>query len=731
MTVTLLGVRHHGPGSARAVRDALVALGPDLVLIEGPPEADALVPLAADPAMRPPVALLAYSPDNPQLSAYWPFAVFSPEWQALRYALDAGVPARFCDLPAAHQFAIERTDNPSAEALRTDPIGLLASAAGYDDAERWWDDVVEHRRDGTPPFAAIAEAMTELRGIGGDARLDSRTAQREAYMRTVLRRSMRAGHENIAVVCGAWHVPALATLPAASADAQILKGLPKTKVAATWVPWTHGRLADSSGYGAGVASPGWYHHLFSAPDRVVERWMVQAAAVLRDEGQPASSAHAIEAVRLAETLAVVRGRPHAGLAEVDDAIRSVLCEGSDTAAELIRRRLEIGEALGQVPAETPMVALQRDLAAEQRRLRLRASALVRELGLDLRKPMDVDRSRLLHRLQLLEIEWGTVADGTRGKGTFHEDWKLAWQPEYAVAVISASRWGTTVLDAATSRARSLAAEAVALPALTRLIEQCLLADLPDAFPGVIAQLASRAARDTDVVQLMAALPPLTRTVRYGDVRGTDITSVQEVAEQLLLRICVGLPAAASQRDDDGARELVRHIDAVHDAVRLLEPRDGLADQWIGTVRTLADRDDLHGLINGRCLRLLRDHGTAVDVAVHMERALSIGTTPARAAAWIEGFLADSGLPLVHDDALFALVDAWIAGIPGGSFAELLPLLRRTFSTFSTPERNTIGARARSQDRGRTPSGPDDLDHERAERVVPTVALLLGLEMSTP
>ena len=50
MTSTVLyGIRHHGPGSARSLREALTGLEPDVVLIEGPPEADALIPLAADP----------------------------------------------------------------------------------------------------------------------------------------------------------------------------------------------------------------------------------------------------------------------------------------------------------------------------------------------------------------------------------------------------------------------------------------------------------------------------------------------------------------------------------------------------------------------------------------------------------------------------------------------------------------------------------------------------------
>ena len=53
-----------------------------MVLIEGPPEADSLVELASEEDMHPPVALLGYVPGKPETAAFWPFAVFSPEWQA-------------------------------------------------------------------------------------------------------------------------------------------------------------------------------------------------------------------------------------------------------------------------------------------------------------------------------------------------------------------------------------------------------------------------------------------------------------------------------------------------------------------------------------------------------------------------------------------------------------------------------------------------------------------------
>src|SRR5262245_61670684 len=108
----LLGVRHHGPGSARAVRRVLQAYRPGGVLVEGAPGADALVRLAGSAEMRPPVALLAYragdGPDRPP-ATFWPFAEFSPEWQAIRWAVANDVPVHFCDIAAAYPGRDEST----------------------------------------------------------------------------------------------------------------------------------------------------------------------------------------------------------------------------------------------------------------------------------------------------------------------------------------------------------------------------------------------------------------------------------------------------------------------------------------------------------------------------------------------------------------------------------------------------------------------------------------------
>ncbi|NUS51571.1 MAG: hypothetical protein HOQ22_11090, partial [Nocardioidaceae bacterium] len=150
--VEVFGIRHHGPGSARSLVRALEDLAPDAVLIEGPADADALIGLSTAEGMRPPVALLAYAADDPAVAAFWPFAVFSPEWQAMTWACRAGVHVAFCDLPATNTLALHSGERARRGQLRGDPLAALAGAAGYDDPERWWDDVVESRLDGASPF---------------------------------------------------------------------------------------------------------------------------------------------------------------------------------------------------------------------------------------------------------------------------------------------------------------------------------------------------------------------------------------------------------------------------------------------------------------------------------------------------------------------------------------------------------------------------------------------------
>ena len=731
MTVHLLGIRHHGPGSARSVLTMLEEVRPDVVLVELPADVEPVLRWIGEAGLRPPVALLGYVVAEPARAAFAPLASFSPEWQAIAWANANDVAVRAIDLPLAVTLArpSEVAVDLVSEHAPPDPIGdLAAAAAGDPDPERWWEDVIEHRGDGAPAFDAVAEAMTVARRgfVPTPAEM-----QREAHMRRAVRAARRAGHERIVVICGAWHVPVLDldavvsaadSIPNVSVDAATLRGLPKTKVAVAWVPWTHERLTARSGYGAGVDSPGWYHHVFDHPgEEGVVRFFVDAARLVRDRGGAASPDELIAGTRLATTLAAMRGRPRAGLAEVLDAAGAVT-----GGLDVVHRDLVIGHAIGEVPDAAPQVPLARDVARLQKSARIPVTADVRTVEVDLRTPIGRRKSHLLHRLVALGIGWGVAVEGRGSSGTFRETWEVRWDPGLSVRLIERAGYGTTLESAATARLIERATMSTGIAELVGVVEQALFSELPDAVEPCVDRLARVAATDPDVGQLLDAMPALASALRYGDVRGTDAASLRHVVDGIVVRILAGLRAATRSLDDDAAAVMTERLSAFQGALAVLDHPARRASLPAVLVELTTGAG--HGLVQGRATRLLHDSGNwpVASVQRRLSQALSGGTPPARGAAFVEGFLAGSGSVLVHDAELLAVLDGWVSSLPVDAFDAVIVLLRRTFGAFEAAERRQLMAVLVGLGVERTTGFGVDVDPARSARALATVRRMLGL-----
>ncbi|MBG8556244.1 DUF5682 family protein [Hymenobacter guriensis] len=758
----LFGIRHHGPGSAASLVHALDAYQPDMLLLECPADAEAALAAATHPEMVPPVALLVYNPKQHQQASFLPFAEFSPEWQAIQWCHRHGAHLRCFDLPASMRFAQEpaesqevlpssepaeadlaidapkperesettvlpEADTPPLPSPKTDPISYLAELNGYTDGERWWELRLEHAPGHADTFAVVLDMMTALREEL-DLPETEETLLREAFMRETLRTTLQQGYQRVAVVCGAWHAPVLRPELLKKEDKARLKGLKKVPTAATWIPWTFERLSYASGYGAGILSPAWYELLFTVPRaEVVTHWMVRAARLLRTRDLDASAAHAIEGVRLAETLAVVRGRELPGIEELQEAAVAILGGGYAEALDLVQRELVIGERLGAVPPEQPATPLQQDLQLQQKVTRLKPEATAKTLDLDLRKELDLSRSHLLHRLRLLGIRWGEPRRAQGKAGTFHELWELQWQPEYALNVLDAGRLGNTILAASAAKAAARAAEASDLEAVSHLLEEALQADLGPAIGTLVARLETLSAGTRDVTHLLAALPPLVNVLRYGNVRRTETAQVATVVHHLVPRLCIGLPQACTGLDYDAARQLLPRIEGTHQAIRLLQDEAQEAD-WYDALAVVLRNPASSGLLAGAAGRLLFDaHQLAPEAAA---TALGLALAPAQptdyATAWIEGFLSGSGLLLLHHRPLFDLLNDWLGDLPEDTFREIVPLLRRAFTDFSLPERRQLLDLSRQGHQPVAVAGEEEFDLERGLRVLLGLRALLGM-----
>lgn len=756
MPISILGIRHHGVGSAKNVREQLEQIRPDIVLVEGPPEITESLLRIGHNDLKPPVSVMVYNVENPKQSVFYPFAEYSPEWVAAAYANKNNIPLRAIDLPAAIGFQIEnekieetqkQAENPNepieGEELSTpvewvayrDPLSYLAEIAGFGSGSQFWEHHFEKHfitQSSDTHFEGVMEAMGALRDEKIPSSLENENRYREAYMRELMRKAQNELYQNIVVVCGAWHAPALTELnKTAKEDSRILKSLPKTKIKtlATWIPWTNKRLALSSGYGAGIESPGWFEHLWKVPHEYDLRWLTKVAAIFRKKQIDISTAHVIEASRLAESLALLRQQSKPGLEELNEAVLAVMCMGDGIMLNPVWEDLIVGKKLGKVPSDIPKVPLQEDFERTLKTLRLPLTANAKQYDFDLRNDTDLKRSIFLHRLELLGIAWPKRA-GSRSKGTFKESWTLEWEPEMMISLIDKAYLGNTVETAAQQVVIQQLENENSVGKIAELIQKAIPAELFGVIELLLTKINDLSTISADVVDLMTAYPPLIQISRYGNVRKTDLTMMQGLVERLIIRICIGLPNACYGLDEANAEQMFVKIGQVNDAVRLNDLAE-TNEVWLDTLKKLLDKTGINYLITGCTCRLLLDaqYLSEADTNRHLSYSLSVNNAPADVAAWLEGFMRGSGMILIYDHKLWNLVYSWVEALTPETFMELLPVLRRTFSKFEYAERRQIGEKAKkglvTEENKAINEHLTTLDTERAEQVLSVVEMLMG------
>lgn len=739
----ILGIRHHGPGSARSVCNALASIQPDCILIEGPPDANTIIGQLQHPDFKPPVALLLNTPVQKEVRSqvvFYPFAEFSPEWQALQYALRQQVVVEFMDLPLQHRFALEKQwaeqrlqqdqlltdeqalaneqeielnqqDNIEPEhdleqhylSIRRDPIQLLAEQAGYQDSERFWEHLVEQQPHAGQMFTAISDAMAALRDHLLSQQPENYTSEdqlleqyREAYMRKVIKQAEKQGYQNIVVICGAWHAPVLADIKTQNkADTALLKGLPKVKVDAAWIAWTHGRLNRDSGYGAGVQAVGWYTHLWKHYQQTLEEnvdgekitidWLSKFAYALRQAGYDASSAQIIDAVQLIQSLLQLRGRRIPDLEDLFEVIRSVLNHGLDIPQPILTKLLE-DEQLGQVPAELIELPIQKDFLQQVKHFRLKLEAPHRDITLDLREAFDLAKSQFLHCVKLLGLDWAELTGTGAKQGSFKEIWHLSWQPESSLYLNEMSLWGNSIQLATQSYLENRIKQCEDVAQIAELIENLLLSGLDQSLNLALDKLNELTTQHQDPSIILATLKPLITAIRYGSVRQFSMQYLHQLVEHLAIRLMLSLPNYCVQLNAEMAQQFAQQLQALYELLEQLQ-KDELQQLWQDTLQQLLYLEQMQGYLHGCCVRLAREQ-QLIDVEQtqgFLSRALSIGQTADYSAAWFEGFLTHQALLLIHEQSLWDTVSQWVNQLQEQQFIELLPILARTASSFSPAE----------------------------------------------
>ncbi|MGC0397731.1 Mg-chelatase subunit ChlD [Streptomyces sp. SAI-126] len=708
----LLGVRHHSPALAAAVPSLLDAARTEVVCVELPADFQSWLPHLAAPGTLAPVAL-AGTGEGGRLGFY-PFADFSPELAAIRWARERGAEVVCCDLPmsdprwgAEGPAAADDGRVRSAEAPTAFAAALTASGTGRD-GDDMWDRNVEVRAPGCAPEAVRRAAL----GVGWALRRDAESAggvpavdlAREAHMREAIAR-VSADGRRVAAVVGAFHAPALTTWntagPARPVDAE-----DHPAVVTSLVPYAFDLLDSRSGYPAGIRDPRWQQAVFTAsgdPERLHDaaaRAVTDVCRELRAAGHVAGTGEARETLRVACDLARLRGLAAPGRGEVLEALTTVMGQGEPLGrGRALARALEtvlVGTDRGRVAPGTPRSGLGPSVEAELASLRLPGpdDPAPRELRLDpLRSALDARREILLQRLTVCGTGYGEPIQvaGTGDAAPLTTRWRLAWNPSVPVRLDLAGIRGVTAALAAEGTLRETfrkeAAEGGATSALVLAgLRDAARCDLPALVSERLADAAEVLPTCATLPELLAALD-LLEALKRGHLPGTTPDSRRDAAQlatELMESAVRSLPGLAGSDDPQDAEALVAL------ASRAGEHRLGL--------RIDGALDDLarHGS------PLLQGAALAARVMLDLDDADTLGR---RAAGWIDNAtgpdarhamsrrltgLVSAAAPLLQSapTALDPLLDR-IDTLTDQGFLDRLPALRGGFDTLSPAGRDRL------------------------------------------
>ncbi|MDR1583168.1 MAG: DUF5682 family protein [Prevotellaceae bacterium] len=718
--LNVFGIRHLSPAASYHLIDYLESNQPKCILIEGPSDANEFMDTVANENVVPPIAILAYTTELPVETILYPFAGYSPEYQAICWGKRNKCEMRFIDLPSNISLKLgevkNRTVTNEAKDFYAYHNGLYEKIAAHyqeDDYESYWERYFEHNLNKDVFREGLKIQSKELREMVADKEFEivpydySYNALRESYMRREIDKAIADGFtiENIVVIVGAYHVSGITNDEPTLSDKE-LKTIPKAPAKIAMMPYSYLRLSSRTGYGAGNKAPFYFENMWKAmQEKRIEQlpaiYLSKIAQEQRKAGHNASSANVIEAVRLAESLASMRSGSLPVLRDLHDA--AVTCFGGGELAVVAEalNRVDIGTAIGSLPESLGQTPIQENMYQELRRLKLTAykSSVAQVLELDLRENhkvksveaafIDLNRSTFLHRLEVLDIHFACELPVNQDSATWKELWELCWTPEVEIEIVETNLKGETIELATAYCLKERLTQCLAISEAAKIIREACECSLTKLFENAINTLQVLLTDSDDFKEIAHAARELSILIQYGDIRRFNLEPLKPILQQLFLRASL-LLVSASNCDNKAAKETGECINSLE--LISQEMYDYVDFKlWQNELKQLARHDDLNTILSGMAFSIMLEHNLVSDedCAKEVSRRLSPGVPADLGAGWFEGISSRNRYVLLSRISLWKELDNYINSLDEEEFYRSLVFLRRAFGQFEPAQKNSI------------------------------------------
>lgn len=699
------GIRHFSPDGAYFVRQFLDKIKPDLVLIEGPADFDFLIDDIVSKKLVPPFAIMAYTKEAPIDTILYPFAEYSPEYQAILWARENNKECRFFDLESDIMLGFGRTDDDTKdeETISKEPEKNKSDV----DMEGFWERNLEQSENMDAYRAGSALFGESLRkDTKSDDKSFARDIIRESFMKRKINEYIKKGFdtEKIVAITGAFHTSAIESIEGAMSDKEY-KELVRRESNITLMPYSYYRLSKRTGYGAGNAAPSYYELLwqgFLNEDITYHerKYLSSLAKYMREHGGIVSSAQVIEATRLARELAIIRGGSVPTLEDLKDA--SITCMGGGSFGDMAMgfAETDIGKKIGSVPQDAMQTSIQSDFTLKLKQLKLEKykELVATPLQLDLRENLrvkseesaflDLNRSFFLYRLVVLGIDFAKIKKSNQDNATWAENWILQWTPEAEIQIVESVLKGDTIVDAVAFVLGEKLSEATKISEIAEVIEDAFNCGLPKIVEGAKRSLDETANGTIAMCDIADTVSKLSNMISFGDIRKLDREPLVPIVKRLCIRASLML-VGESACDDIAAATLADDIQKIHSVFMMQDFLD--ESFWFDKLIELSNRDDLNTKISGLATAILLDAGKIDELTLRMEvsRRLSMGMPAELGANWFAGLSMRNHYALIGRLTLWESLSEYLDTLDEEEFRRSVVFLRRAFVEYSAKEKDMI------------------------------------------
>jgi len=696
------GIRHFSPAGAYFVRKFLNENRPDVVLIEGPADFDFLMDDIVSKNLLPPFAIMAYTKEVPIETVLYPFAVYSPEYQAILWARENNKECHFFDLESNIMLGLESKNEDEIISDAPDKIHDKEKTSDFD-MESFWERVLEQSEDMNAYKSGSALFGESLRN---EDEVSLRDIIRESFMKRKIKEIIDSGidSEKIVAITGAFHTSAIQSLDGAMTDKEY-DSLKKKDSNITLMPYSYYRLSKRTGYGAGNTAPAYYELLwqgFIKNDKTYHerKYLSLLAKYIREHGGIVSSAQVIEATMLSRSIANLRGGSIPTLVDLKDA--GITCMGGGSFGEMAMgfAQSDIGTKIGVVPQESMKTSIQSDFLSRLKALKLEKykELVATPLQLDLRENLrvkskesaflDLNRSFFLYRLVTLGIDFAKIERNRQDNATWAENWILQWTPEAEIQIVESVLKGDTIDEAVAFVLGERLDNAISISEIADIIEAAFNCGIPKIVEGAGRKLDEMASGAVSIHEIAVTTSKLSDMILFGDIRKLDRKPLEPIVKRLCIRAALIL-AGESACDDMAAVILVEDIQSIHNVFVLHDFLD--KDLWFDKLMEVSNRDDLNTKISGLATAILLDTGKTDENTLRIEvaRRLSAGMPAELGANWFAGLSIRNHYALIGRLTLWESLSEYMDSLDEEEFRRSLVFLRRAFVDYSSKEKDMI------------------------------------------